>query len=76
MSNKEGCLYYFIYILIAFVFLFIYSGILMWLWNSIMVAVFCLPALSYWQAMGIYIISNILFKNSFSLNTKELNKND
>lgn len=40
---------------------FIYAGILMWLWNAILVVLFNIPVVTYWQAFGIYIISNILF---------------
>ena len=40
---------------------FIYAGILMWLWNLVIVPVFCAPIITYWQAYAIYIICNILF---------------
>ena len=43
--------------------LFVYSGVLMWLWNEVIAIIFMLPMISYWQAMGLYVISNILFKN-------------
>ena len=59
-------------ILVAIACLFIIPAILMWLWNSCVVG--CLPVgeiESYWQAMGIYVVSNILFKNSRSSNSKE-----
>ena len=44
--------------------LFVYSGVLMWLWNEVITIIFMLPMISYWQAMGLYVISNILFKNT------------
>lgn len=40
---------------------FMYAGILIWLWNAILVVLFNIPVVTYWQAFGIYIISNILF---------------
>lgn len=43
---------------------FLVVAILMWLWNGLVVALFSLPVITYWQAWGIYILSNILFKNS------------
>jgi hypothetical protein len=43
---------------------FLYGAILMWLWNAVIVVVFAAPALSYWQAYGICIICNLLFKSS------------
>jgi len=43
---------------------FLMVAVLMWLWNGLVVALFSLPAITYWQAWGIYILSNILFKSS------------
>lgn len=43
---------------------FLIVAVLMWLWNGLAVALFPLPVITYWQAWGIYILSNILFKNS------------
>ena len=43
---------------------FLMVAILMWLWNGLAVALFSLPVITYWQAWGIYILSNILFKSS------------
>ena len=37
------------------------SLILMLLWNSLMPVIFKLPSLSYWQALGLLILSKILF---------------
>lgn len=46
---------------------FVYSGILMWIWNMVIPVIFGLPTISFWQALGIYIISNILFKGTSSI---------
>lgn len=55
----------------ALIISFIYAGILMWLWNLIIVPVFCAPIITYWQAYAIYIICNILFgSRSTNLNDK------
>ena len=43
---------------------FLMVAILMWLWNGLAVALFSLPVITYWQAWGIYILSNLLFKSS------------
>lgn len=43
---------------------FLMVAVLMWLWNGLAVALFSLPVITYWQAWGIYILSNTLFKNS------------
>ena len=34
----------------------------MWLWNWLMPTIFHLPAISFWQAVGILLLSRILFK--------------
>lgn len=40
---------------------------LMWLWNWLMPEFFGLKELGFWQAMGLSLLSSILFKNnSFS----------
>ena len=41
--------------------LFGLSAIVMWLWNAILPNVIHVNTLTYWQAMGILILSKILF---------------
>jgi len=41
--------------------LFALSGIVMWLWNAVLPAVTGVLPLNYWQAMGILVLSRILF---------------
>ncbi|HDQ44110.1 MAG TPA: hypothetical protein ENN17_01260 [bacterium] len=45
-------------VLIAFVF----GWIVMLLWNRLMPPIFGLPAISFWQAWGLVILSHLLFK--------------
>lgn len=63
MKVNNGCAYWCGYLLGAIIVFFLYSAILMWLWNVVVVALFELPVISYWQSCSLYIISNILFKN-------------
>lgn len=46
------------------------AAIVMWLWNGILVALFGLPALTFWVAWGIMILCNILFKGCAHITTK------
>ncbi len=39
----------------------IFSLVVMWLWNRLMPALFGLHVLSFWQALGLLILSKILF---------------
>ena len=42
--------------------LFILMGfVMMWLWNWLMPMIFNLPAITYWQAVGIFLLSKIIF---------------
>lgn len=63
-NSNIGCGVIIILLVVLIVLAFVYSGILMWVWNMIIPALFGLPMISFWQALGIYIISNILFKGS------------
>ena len=43
-------------------FLVLFGAVTMWLWNWLMPALFKLPAIGFWQAVGILLLSHILFK--------------
>ncbi len=38
----------------------LFGFVIMWLWNWLMPELFDLPTLSYWQAVGLFILSKIL----------------
>ena len=40
---------------------FTVSGIVMFLWNAIIPSISGVSAISYWQAMGLFVLSRILF---------------
>ena len=66
MDNK-GCASVIVALLVALACVFILPAILMWLWNDCVVTLFkegTVNTIGYWQAVGIYIVSNILFKTS------------
>ncbi|MGA9119933.1 MAG: hypothetical protein WB699_11270 [Bacteroidota bacterium] len=42
--------------------LFVFSGLVMLLWNLLMPQIFGLPLLSYWQGMGLFVLAHVLFK--------------
>lgn len=41
------------------------------LWNWLMPVIFSLPAISFWQAAGMMLLVNILFRWEVSIKTKE-----
>lgn len=49
------------FIPIAIACLFLAGLLVMLLWNSILPAVFGLPILTYWQALGLFILCKLLF---------------
>ena len=44
----------------AVIFLFLFGYVTMWLWNWLMPWLFHLPTLTYWQAVGVMILSRLL----------------
>ena len=40
----------------------LFGFVTMWLWNWLMPAIFKLPAVGFWQAVGILLLSQILFR--------------
>jgi hypothetical protein len=43
-------------------FVALFAAVTMWLWNALMPAIFRLPEIGFWQAVGLLILSQILFK--------------
>jgi hypothetical protein len=58
LKNKRK-IFFLIPIIIAG--LFVFTGIVMLLWNAILSSVLAVKTISFWQAMGILILSKILF---------------
>jgi hypothetical protein len=51
---------------------FLSGLIVMFLWNALIPVIFGLIALSYWQALGLFILAVVLFKPSaISTSTKK-----
>lgn len=40
----------------------------MWLWNWLMPVIFGLPTINFYQAFGLYVLCDILFKSSANSN--------
>ena len=48
-------------LIVVFLVIFLYAAIGCWLWAIIMVPVFGLPALGYWQMFGLMFLLRMLF---------------
>ncbi len=42
-------------------FAFLFGGVIMWLWNGLMPAIFHLGEITYWQALGLALLARLLF---------------
>lgn len=51
----------FVFVLIALAAIFGFGAVVMLLWNAILPAVLHVSTVTYWQALGILILSKILF---------------
>lgn len=62
--------------IIPFFILFALTGIVMWLWNCILPDVVGVKEITYWQSMGILILSKILFGGFHGFKRKKDIKRD
>ncbi len=44
---------------------FLLVALLQYLWNTLMVDIFNLKTITYWQALGLFVLSRILFGRGF-----------
>lgn len=51
----------FMFVPIAIIGLMAITALIMLLWNSLLPGIFNLPRIGYWQAMGLFVLSRILF---------------
>ena len=49
------------FVLLGIVLVFAIGLVVQSLWNGLMPDIFRLPAISYWQAMGLFVLAKILF---------------
>jgi hypothetical protein len=49
------------FLLFALLFVAVFSFVVMWLWNWLMPALFGWHVITFWQAVGVLILSKILF---------------
>lgn len=50
------------------VMLFVFSGLLMWLWNITITRIFNIREITYWEAFRLMLIFGILLGKGFSIN--------
>jgi hypothetical protein len=61
MMKARGVFYYGRFIVLGIAFLALFTYVVMLLWNWLVPELFSGPVLSYWQTLGILVLSKILF---------------
>ena len=51
------------FVLMAIIGVLVFGNIVMWLWNALMPVIFHLPIISFAQALGLLVLSKILFSS-------------
>ena len=67
MGNKRDLLIHFISALLACL---IFALPFMWLWNWLMPMIFGLMKINYWQALGLQILCEFIFKTNKKIQEK------
>lgn len=49
---------------VLLILIFLLPFFIMWLWNWLMPAIFGLTVINYWQALGLELLSSLLFKSN------------
>ncbi|KAB7528844.1 hypothetical protein F8C76_13395 [Flagellimonas olearia] len=52
-------------VILGILFLLLANYVLMWLWNWLMPDIFGLPTVTYWQALGIFVLAKLIFGFGF-----------
>lgn len=66
-----GCGVVFCALALIIALLFAEVGIIMWLWNLLVVPLFGAPVLTYWIAFGLKILVNLLVPTSSNFNSSK-----
>lgn len=70
MENKEGLVWGIIMVFVAICAVLAFGWITMFIWNCVMPALFGLPALSFVDGVGLYILCRLLFGGLINVNRK------
>lgn len=71
MRDNDGCLYVILAIILLIALMFISSWIEMMLWNWVMVDLFAMPTVTFWQMFGLNWLCGLLFRRSSNISTNK-----
>lgn len=64
MSDNNGCLWAVLAVILLIVLMFISPWIEMMLWNWVMVDLFSMPTVTFWQMFGLNWLCGLLFRRT------------
>lgn len=73
MHDNEGCLWAILAVVLIVALMFISPLIEMLLWNWVMVDLFAMPTVTFWQMFGLNWLCGLLFRRSSNISTKRDN---
>ena len=71
MKKDNDLMFLFLEVIIVILLSFLLVGVATWLWSVIMVGIFGLPALTYWQMWGLQFLIWILIPTGKSISKGE-----
>lgn len=71
MSDNDGCLWAILAVILLIALMFISPWIEMMLWNWVMVDLFAMPTVTFWQMFGLNWLCGLLFRRSSNVSTSK-----
>jgi hypothetical protein len=71
MSDNDGCLWAVLAVILLIALMFISPWIEMMLWNWVMVDLFAMPTVTFWQMFGLNWLCGLLFRRSSNISTSK-----
>lgn len=71
MSDNDGCLLAVLAVILLIALMFISPWIEMMLWNWVMVDLFAMPTVTFWQMFGLNWLCGLLFRRSSNVSTSK-----
>ena len=71
MNDNDGCLWAILAVILLIALMFISPWIEMMLWNWVMVDLFAMPTVTFWQMFGLNWLCGLLFRRSSNVSTSK-----
>lgn len=71
MNDNDGCLRAVLAVILVIALMFISPWIEMMLWNWVMVDLFTMPTVTFWQMFGLNWLCDLLFRRSSNISSSK-----